>query len=152
MKCPVCHTQNLDNEKEHCTQCNSDLHVHRLLQQLQEKLISPTLPPVVPQYVLQKSSPWQLFFQIVPSILLLACALLGIFAGLRFLSTMDRMESHRTSLSNRWSETGFEQLEKMNTIIQQELNLILEQRQENVKLQEKIQTLTENQANVVTPP
>ncbi len=41
------------------------------------------------------------------------------------------------------------QLEKINTI-SQELNLIIKQRQENVALQEKIQTLTEHQATVMT--
>ncbi len=149
MKCPVCDTYNPDTEKEHCTQCHCDLQVHRLLQQLQEKLISPT--PVAPPYIPQKTSPWQPFFQTALSILLLVCALLGIFVGLRFLSTIDRLESQRTSLSNRWSDAGFEQLEKMNTIIQEELNLILEQRQENLKLQEKIQTLM-NEEKEVTPP
>ena len=90
----------------------------------------------------QKTSNLVIVSQITPPILLLLCALFGIFVGLRFLSFIDRTESHRTSISAKWSETGFEQLQQMNTTIKQELDLIIEQRRENLALQEKIQELT----------
>ena len=90
----------------------------------------------------QKTSNLFILSQIIPSMLLLVCALFGIFVGLRFLSFIDRAQSHHTSISSKWSEIGFEQLQQMNTTIKQELDLILDQRQENQALQAKVHDLT----------
>ena len=94
------------------------------------------------QAISKKTSNLFILSQIIPSTLLLVCALFGIFVGVRFLSFIDRTESQRTSISAKWSETGFEQLQQMNTTIKQELDLILDQRRENMALQAKIQKLT----------
>ncbi|OHE75718.1 MAG: hypothetical protein A3F67_00380 [Verrucomicrobia bacterium RIFCSPHIGHO2_12_FULL_41_10] len=84
--------------------------------------------------------------QVLPSLLLLVCALFGIFVGIRFLTFIERTESHRSTLSAKWSETGFEQLQQMNATIKQELDLILDQRRENLLLQQKISKLTANRS------
>ena len=93
------------------------------------------------QELQKKTSRLFIIFQIVFSILLLVCAVFGIFVGMRFLTFLDRAESHRSSISNKWSETGFEQLQQMNSTIKQELDLILDQRRENQALQAKIEEL-----------
>lgn len=109
------------------------MEVHRLLHQVQEGIpmknetSKSTLLPII---------------QTAPSIILLICALFGIFVGMRFITFLDHTEIHRTSISDKWSETGFEQLEQMNATIKQELDLILDQRRENQVLQEKIRQLT----------
>jgi hypothetical protein len=90
----------------------------------------------------KKSSNLLILSQIMPSMLLLACALFGIFVGFRFLSFIDRSQSHHTSITSKWSEIGFEQLQQMNTTIKQELDLILDQRRENQELQAKVHDLT----------
>lgn len=143
MICPACKTNNTHNQHtEHCVQCGADIHVHRLLQIVQEK-IQMNNDVILPEQALpQRTSNLLLLSQIIPSTLLLICAVFGIFVGVRFLSVIDRSESHRTSISAKWSETGFEQLQQMNTTIQRELDLILEQRRENLALQAEVQTLT----------
>lgn len=145
MICPACKTNNIKNQNtEHCVQCGADIHMHRLLQKVQEKIQMNNdfikAEPIVPQ----KTSSLFVLSQIIPSVLLLICALFGIFVGLRFLSFIDRSESQRSSISTKWSETGFEQLQQMNASIKQELDLILDQRRENLALQEKIQELTKS--------
>lgn len=94
-----------------------------------------------------KASPVFVFSQLFPSLLLLIFTVFGLFVGLRFLSFIDKAESHRTTLSAQWSETGFEQLKQMNATIKLELDLILDQRRENSLLQAKIQEIT--QANTL---
>lgn len=84
---------------------------------------------------------WVFVFQMIPSILLLMCTLFGIFIGMRFLTFLEQEETHRISISNKWTETGFEQLQQMNATIKQELDLITEQRHENQVLQYQIQEL-----------
>ena len=90
----------------------------------------------------RKASSLIIASQIIPSTLLLVCAVFGIFVGMRFLTYIEQLDSHRVSLSTKWSETGFEQLQQMNSTIKQELDLILDQRRENQALQAKIQQLT----------
>ena len=99
----------------------------------------------------QKASFLFVTAHILPAVLLLACALFGIFVGMRFLAYIDRLDSSRVSISDKWSAIGFEQLLQMNTTIKQELDLILDQRQENQVLQAKIEQLTAIHASSVAP-
>ena len=92
------------------------------------------------------------FIQIMPPILLLICTLFGIYVGICFLQFLNHEQSNRSSITNKWSETGLEQLQQMNTIIKQELDLIIDQRQENKALQAKIDALTtKNEKNTIDP-
>ena len=107
--------------------------------------------PVKPvQEAPPKTSSLWIAAHIVPSALLLVCAAFGIFVGMRFLAYIDRLDSHRVSISEKWSETGFQQLQQMNATIKQELDLILDQRRENQVLQAKIEQLTAIQASHAT--
>ena len=94
---------------------------------------------------LKKTSILFIAFQVIPATLLLVCVVFGIFFGMRFLTFLDLAESRRVTVSNNWSEIGFEQLQQMNAIIKGELDLILDQRLENKALQEKIKELTTEQ-------
>jgi len=127
---------------EFCVQCGSDLHIHRLLGGIREEILMKNELSKSEQTLPRQPSGLFIIFQIMPSILLLVCALLGIFVGMRFWTFLDHAESQRSSLSNKWSETGFEQLQQMNVTIKQELDLILDQRRENQALQAKVQELT----------
>jgi hypothetical protein len=143
--CPVCktkNTKNQDTEVDYCVQCGSDLYVHCLLQGVREKMKMQNGITNMEQQLPSKTSGFLIVFQVLPSILILLCAVFAIFVGLRFLTFLDRAESHRNTLSNKWSETGFEQLQQMNSTIKQELELILDQRRENQALQARVQELT----------
>ena len=108
--------------------------------------------PVKPtQEAPKKASSLFIAAHIIPSVLLLVCAVFGIFVGMRFLAYIDRLDSHRVSISDKWSETGFEQLQQMNTTIKQALDLILDQRRENQVLQAKIEQLTAPHAPLAAP-
>jgi hypothetical protein len=141
--CPVCKTNNTRVQNtEFCVQCGSDLKVHRLLYGVYEEMQMKNEITKQMQELPKKTSRLFIIFQTMPSIILLVCAVFGIFVGMRFLTFIDREESHRSSLSNKWSETGFEQLQQMNLTIKQELDLIMDQRRESQYLQGKIQELT----------
>jgi hypothetical protein len=141
--CPVCKTNNTKAQNtEFCVQCSSDLKVHRLLYGVREEMQMKNEITKLEQELPKKTSRLFIIFQTVPSIILLVCAVFGIFVGVRFLTFLDRVESHRSSISNKWSETGFEQLQQMNLTIKQELDLIMDQRRESQDLQAKIQELT----------
>ena len=143
MICPACKTNNTTHQDtEHCAQCGADIYVHRLLQGVREKIQmndqSIKQEPLLPK----KTSTLFILSQIIPSTLLMTLGLFGIYVGVHFLSFIDRSESQRASISSKWSETGFEQLQQMNATIKQELDLILDQRRENLALQAKVQALT----------
>jgi hypothetical protein len=141
--CPVCKTNNTKTQDtEFCVQCGSDLKVHRLLYEVRSGIQMKDEITKPKQGLQKKTSGLFIIFQTVPSIILLVCAVFGIFVGMRFLTFLDRMESHHSSISSKWFEIGFEQLQQMNLTIKQELDLILDQRRENQALQAKIQELS----------
>ena len=143
MICPACKTNNVTNpDTEFCVQCGSDIHLHRLLRVVREEMQMKNEAIRPEQETTKNKSSTLLAFQIIPSIVLLLCAVFGIFVGVRFLIFLEETESHRASISSKWSETGFEQLQQMNATIKQELDLILDQRRENLALQAKVQKLT----------
>ena len=152
MICPVCKTNNTIQDTECCVQCGSDLKVHRLLGEVREGIHMKNEITKPEQGLQTKTSRLFIIFQTVPSIILLICAVFGIFVGMRFLTFLDRVESHHT-ISSKWSEVALEQLQQMNLVIKQELGLILDQRRENQVLQAKIQELvaqiSKNRAEVV---
>ena len=142
MICPACQTSTLQNQNlEQCVQCGTDIHLHRLLYAVKEKINMKDEIIAQHQYAPQKISKLLLISQVMPSILLLICALFGIFIGFHFLSWLNQAESHKASVATQWSETGLEQLQQMTSTIKQELELIIDQRQENLALQKKLQIL-----------
>ena len=60
---------------------------------------------------------------------------------MRFLDFLDQAERHKVSTSDKWSETGFQQLQLMNTIIKQELDLIIKQNNDNHALRTQMDAL-----------
>jgi hypothetical protein len=155
--CPVCKTNHSkDQQAEFCVQCGTDIHVHRLLKKVGEEMqmnntaLSEKRPT--------KMSIFSQCMQLIPPFLLVAGTGFGIFVGMRFLSFIEQAESQRTSLSTKWSETGFEQLQQMNATIKQALDLIIDQRKENVALQSKVnelsavQTAQSHAMETVIPP
>ena len=123
-------------------QCGSDIQVHRLLQDVHEELeevkMKNEIAATEEKSVKTSSRPFMVF-QIIPSILLLICTVFGIFIGIRFLLFLEHAESRRVSISDKWSETGFEQLQQMNATIKQELDLILDQRREIQTLRSQLE-------------
>ena len=134
MICSVCKTNNTKHqEAEACVQCGSDLKVHRLLVAMREGIQMKNEELILEQETPKKLSSIFIIFQIIPSILFLICTVFGIFVGMQFLTSLERAEFRQISRSAKF-EMGFEQLQQMSSIIKQELNLIIEQRQENRKL------------------
>lgn len=138
MRCPVCQTSDVGNQNvEFCVQCGADLDVHRLLQGVREKMqmnnevhhSAQPLPKKIP-------SVW-IYFQIIPGILLLICAVWGIFVGMRILTVIDRITSKPSDVQS---------LQRINPILEKELDLIVGQHRENQLLQEKLQKLTDQVA------
>ncbi|HBI21982.1 MAG TPA: hypothetical protein DDY37_05285 [Legionella sp.] len=151
MICPACKTNNTNHHAECCVQCGADIQVHRLIQMVREEIHMKNDPVKPTQEAPKKASSLFIAAHIIPSVLLLVCAVFGIFVGMRFLAYIDRLDSHRVSISDKWSETGFEQLQQMNTTIKQALDLILDQRRENQVLQAKIEQLTAPDAPLAAP-
>ncbi len=93
-------------------------------------------------------------FQMAPSILLLMMAIFGMFIGFQFLTFLDHEKTHRTNTADKWADAGFEQLLQMNATIKQELDLIIDQRQENKHLRATIRDLathaTQSSASTTT--
>jgi len=170
--CPACQTNNAHHpEATACTQCGSDLYVHHLLQKIREEVqmqanVTVSSPNTVsamhvaaaPSAVTEEVSSMKtttpsssqtsridMIFQLLPTLFFLTCAVFGMFVGMRLLTFIEQETSQRTTLSNKWSEVGFEQLQQMNTTIKQELDLILDLRHENQMLIAKI-----NELNVIT--
>ena len=141
MICPVCKTNNTkDQEAEGRVQCGSDLKVHRLLLAVREEIQMNNEEPSLEQAAQKKLSSILIIVQIIPSILFLICTVFGIFVGMQFLIFLKHTEFRDISRSAK-SEMGIEQLQQMSSIIKQELNLIIDQRQENQVLQAKVQEL-----------
>lgn len=140
--CPICKTHNTEeSDAQVCTQCKSDLYLHRLLLKTREEIQMNNEAAILLNP--QNKAPGLLlgFSQIVSPIIFIMCAIFIFFIGVRFLTLIDREDTHRISISNKVSETGLQQLQQMNAIIKQELDLIQDQYRENQALQEKISQL-----------
>jgi hypothetical protein len=140
--CPVCKTKNTKQDSEVCVQCGSDLHVHRLLYGVSEEIQVKDEKIDAEKIGRKKLCNFFTAFQMVPAFLLLIAVIFGICVGMRFLQFLERAELQRTSQANKWSETGYEQLQQMHSIINKELDVILDQRRENQALQVKIEELS----------
>jgi hypothetical protein len=141
--CPACKTNNTNPlDAQYCIQCGSDLYVHRLLREISEAIQMKSEITKTEQESPKKLTWLFVVWQIVSVILLMTCAMFGIFVGMRFLAFIDHEESYRISVADKYSEIVFEQLQQMSTTIKQEFDLILDQRQENQALQARIQELT----------
>lgn len=158
MICPVCKTNNANfSDVQHCIQCGSDLYVHHLLHEVGEAIQMENEIVKTKQESPEKLAWLLIIGQIGPAILLVMCAVFGIFVGMRFLAFIDYEEYSRLSTAKKQSEVVFEQLQQMNATIKQEFDLILDQRRENQALQTKIQELTvtiskNTESMVVVPP
>lgn len=143
MICPVCKTNNINHpDAQHCIQCGSDLHVHRLLHEIREEIQMKSEITKTEQELPIRLTWVFVVWQIAPAILLVVCAMFAIFVGMHFLSFIDREESYRIYVTEKRLEIGFDQLQQMSSTIKQELDLILDQRLENQGLQTRIQELT----------
>ena len=136
MICPVCKKHNVP-DTDICAQCGSDIRVHQLLGIAREDL---RMKEAKSEYTAHKNLT-KIAFKIAPTIILLIGIFFIIFVGMRVLAFLDRLELQRSSVSSKWSETGFEQLQQMNSIIKQELDFIVDQRHENQELQAEVQKL-----------
>jgi hypothetical protein len=132
---------------ERCSQCNSDLHVHRLLQEVREGIQVRDLQGQS-ETILQSLSPvrgnqgyrFQVIFQTITTLSIVAGIIFCFYAGLRFLNFLDHEGSvPHTPVPAKWSESAITQLQQMNGIIKQELDIIVDQRNENRFLQGKLQ-------------
>lgn len=127
-------------------QCGADLGVYRLLDNIREEIVVKDEIKPAETKSSQKGSGFLLTLQAIPAIILLICAVFGIFVGLRFLSFLDRAATQQSNISVKWANTGFEQLQQMNSTIKEELDLIIEQRNEIQSLQAKIQQLNNSES------
>jgi|GEM_PF-2105972 len=149
MICPVCKKNyHLEQRVTACVQCGTDLEVHHLLESVAQNIKHGeiTMTKNAETLPTEKRSLYPRFFellQIMPAILLLGCAALGIYVGLRFLNIVEDVELSHTKTTAQWSESGFEQLRQMTTTIKQELDLIIAQRDENLILQSQVKQLSE---------
>lgn len=142
MICPACKTNNASNQAaQYCIQCGSDLHVHRLLQGLREKIQMKSEITEPNKAITQSPKGFLWVWKTVPIILLLILTVWSIFVGMRLLAFLDHEDANRAAVYSKWTETGLEQLQQMSTIIHKELDLILDQRRENQALQEKFKKL-----------
>ena len=126
MICPACKTINPKNEStESCIQCGSDLLVHHLLSEVREEMLAKNevvklseqsqrnqgnQDDLVRGQSPQKSSRFLTLLQILPPTLLLICTLFGLFIGVRLLTFLEHKSATQLSVSDKWSEAGFEQL------------------------------------------
>jgi len=147
--CPVCKKHYHPEQRvKTCVQCGADLEVHHLLESVAQTIKHGELAMkenanVVPKVKRSLYPGFIELFQIIPAILLLGCATLGIYVGLRFLNIVEQVELSHTKTTDQWSESGFEQLRQMTTTIKQELDLIMAQRDENLILQSHVKQLSE---------
>ncbi len=143
MICPACSTNNTKyQDAEFCIQCGSDLKVHRLLLEVSEEIQMKNEELRSEEVAPKKLSSIFIILQIIPSFFFLICMVFGIFVGMKFLTFLEHAGS-RDNYRSAKSEIGVAELQQMSSIIKQELDLIIEQRQENQALQAKIQELTD---------
>lgn len=139
MICPACKTNNAENQQvEFCVQCGSDMQVHRLLQTVHKELEMQSSSTT-------KASTLLAILHTTPAVMLIICATFGIFVGLQFLTFLERTESRYLVKTAKFPDRELAQLQQMNTIIKQELDLIMEQNKDNKMLQAKIAELTASQ-------
>jgi acetolactate synthase regulatory subunit len=126
-------------------QCGADLDVHRLLQGVRKEMQMKNEVHHSAQSLPKKIPSVGIYFQIIPGILLLICAVWGIFVGLRILTVIDRIVSKPSDVQS---------LSSINPILEKELDLIVDQHRENQLLQEKLQKLTDQMTLLQsqTPP
>jgi hypothetical protein len=111
--------------------------MHRLLQGVREEMQMNNEVHHSEQPLPKKTPSLWIYFQIIPGILLLICAIGGIFVGMRILTVMDRTASRPSDVQS---------LPSINPILEKELDLIVDQHRENQLLQEKLQKLTDQMA------
>jgi len=150
--CPACKTNNAPHKNiEYCVQCGSDLHVHRLLQTMHEetrmnKTINPSKQDIHHPKKMQLATTFLVVMQTIVCLTLLTCTVFGIYVGIQFLNYIDNRESQQISAQEQWFQTGFQQLQQMNTTIKQELELIIDLHHENQVLQKEVRNLETNTA------
>jgi hypothetical protein len=141
MICPVCQANNCkDPNLERCVQCGVDLEVHKLLAKIKEGV------QMKPENLLNQEHQGKLskilfITQVIPSILLLICSLFGIFVGFKFIGWLEQKDlNYKFNLIH--SEMNGMELQQVISIIEKELNLIIEQKKENQDLRLKVNELT----------
>ncbi len=139
MICPACNTQNTHQGADRCVQCGSDLNVHRKLSELRTGMQMQNED--LKEAKATKSFNILMIMQIILSSLFLVCTVFSMFVGMQFLAFLKRAELQNNFRSTHF-EIGYEQLQQMNSIIQKELDLIIDQRRENQALQAKVAELT----------
>lgn len=140
MICPVCNTNNIKQpDVESCSQCGADLKVYDLLYAVHNGVQMKIEQVNLSQEIQKKLSKIFIVFHVIAAILLLSCALFGIVVGMKLLSLLDQT---RQVANIAKSEIGLKEWQQLSNIIEQELNLIIEQRKENQYLQTKVQELT----------
>jgi hypothetical protein len=136
--CPVCKTNNKNQDLECCVQCGADLNVHRLLFSVTEGLHMQNEELQLYKDA-KKLSRVFIVLQIIRLIALVICTVFGIFFGMQFLTFLGRSPDY-TYVSESFDKK-FEQLQQMNSIIKQQIELIIDQRHENQALQAKLQVI-----------
>ena len=105
MICPACKTNNTNPlDAQYCIQCGSDLYVHRLLREISEAIQMKSEITKTEQESPKKLTWLFVVWQILPVILLMTCAMFGIFVGMRFLAFIDHEESYRIVSTERSRE------------------------------------------------
>lgn len=147
MICPVCKTNNKHQDLEFCVQCGSDLNIHRLLSSVTQGLDLQNEELKLAKDT-KKLSRVFIVLQIIRSIALLICMVFGVFFGIQFLTFLGHSSDY-VYVSDRF-EKRFEQLQQMNSIIKQQIELIIDQRQENQALQAKLQGMEKKSSSSVS--
>jgi len=75
-----------------CTQCRSDLKVHRLLQTCREKINTPKQNTSKENYL-------DIICQLLPTIFFLSCAVFGVYVGMRVLTFLHQFPLSNTTVS-----------------------------------------------------
>jgi hypothetical protein len=122
-------------------QCGSDIQLHRLIHEMREPQQMNNEAMLLEQSKSKKTIGILMILKATSSSAILIFAIVGIFIGVRFLLYLNHLESYRVTTSTQWVEIGFEQLQRMNQMMEKELNLIIELREENLNLRKQVSAM-----------
>ena len=142
MICPVCKTNNALNAKnpnaEFCVQCGSDIHIHHLLRDAEQE-IKMQEDRAKQKQEMPGSKKMDVFISLdsLSSLFLMIAIVFMLAAGLHFFSFLSNRESQHPRPAS-----GLAELQTMNSIIKEELDLIVAERAENQALRTKLAAST----------
>jgi len=140
--CPVCTTNNKGSaQTSYCEQCGTDLQLHYLLDKVRGKCNMKDEKDTMNPSKQSITSKWMMTVHVLPYLIMIMLIVSVLFVSYFFVIGSKSSEAYHAALSAKLSKMQLAQMTDMDDTIREELSLIVDQRNKNKVLQNKLEKL-----------